>query len=274
MRKRVFAFTVFTVFIAGAAFGRGFLSAQSFPETFQDLSFADRIVVLQDGYEDYESEYDANGVCISGCAYAGITIEQDNILTQKETAASLVQAALYEAQQKQPTQPILSNKPTQSGQQTKPNGDGAYYCQNQRMDIPLHQAIPRGEPVANRPRISSPYGNRTHPVTGKPQLHKGIDYAVPSLTLVYTTADGIVEKTWTDNSGCGNGLLIKHATGIRTQYCHLDHVTVKNGEHVFAGCPVAMSDNTGQSTGPHLHYGMKNESGNYLDPSAYTGRAN
>ena len=50
------------------------IQAQSFPKTFADVSFVDRMEVLSEGYDDVASEYDENGVCISGCAYVGITL--------------------------------------------------------------------------------------------------------------------------------------------------------------------------------------------------------
>ncbi len=60
--------------LAQDVYAASLLKSQSFPKTFQDLSFTQRINVLSEGYEPWESEYDASGRCISGCAYAGITI--------------------------------------------------------------------------------------------------------------------------------------------------------------------------------------------------------
>ena len=60
-------------------FGESLLSAQSFPKGFEDMSITSRIDVLREGYAPYEIKYDKNGVCISGCAYKGITIKEDMI---------------------------------------------------------------------------------------------------------------------------------------------------------------------------------------------------
>ena len=62
-----------------------------------------------------------------------------------------------------------------------------------------------------------------------------------------------------------NGLKIEHGNKYETVYCHLSKVTVRKGERVEAGCKVAETGNSGRTTGPHLHYGIK-EDGDYVDP--------
>ena len=122
-----------------------------------------------------------------------------------------------------------------------------------------------------RPRITSPYGTRTHPVTGQTQsFHRAVDFAASVGTTVFTPASGTVARVWTDTS-CGNGLRITHADGYETVYCHLSQVLVAQGEPVQAGCAVAKTGNTGRTTGPHLHYGIKHN-GNYIDPTGMLGR--
>ena len=121
--------------------------------------------------------------------------------------------------------------------------------------------------------ISSPFGRRTDPVTGEPgRMHRGVDFAVPVGTPVYVPADGEVIMVGCDTQGCSKGygkrIYIKH-DGFYTLYGHLSHYTVKKGQKVKAGDMIALSGNTGKSTGPHLHWEVRvgnNLAQNAVDP--------
>lgn len=230
-----------------------FLTAQSFPKTFQDLSFAQRVEIITEGYEPWESEYDSSGKCISGCAYSTITIEDE--------LASLDRQTKYANQQlNQVKQQIVF-------QQQMAQHDA--YSVTDNTGFNRMPAVPMGAPVSGNPRISSPFGVRIHPVTGNKQVHKGIDYAVPMGTNVYAPAMGTVENVWTDRS-CGNGIKIKHDMGYETVYCHLSQPLVKTNDIVNSGYIIAQSGNSGRSTGPHLHYAIK-YNGEYINPAEFTG---
>lgn len=293
----LFFFSMFVTALMGDVYGKSLLTAQTFPKTFNDLSFVDRMNIIAEGYEPYESEYVAgpNGkmICVKGCAYQGMSIE-DHLADIKHTTQQAINVANeYLAQNGHPVQPNqhtqfifpTQNQPVQN-QPSQPNNgsdivgqinefldqNNSAQCTKRNPDIPINQEIPYGEPVAGKPRISSPFGERIHPITHTPHVHEGIDYAVPSGTYVYTTANGTVTKVWKDNR-CGNGLKIKYIAGISAIYCHLDHALVKEGDYVRAGCAIAISDNSGSSTGAHLHYGMKDANDKPMDPSEFTGRA-
>lgn len=248
--------------VVGVANGDSFLTAQSFPKTFNDLSFTDRMAVLAEGYEPFESEFEPgpNGalVCVKGCPYQGITIQDYDDFVRKNTEQALADAGAHQSGITSKIDSFLARK----------NGK----CIAKHPDIPATQDIPWGEPVIGKPKISSPYGGRFHPIKHKQHIHTGIDYAVPTGTYVYTTANGTVEKVWHDPD-CGNGLKIKYATGLSAIFCHLDYSLVNAGDIVYAGCAVAVSDNSGASMGPHLHYGMKDKNDNFIDPSSFTKRA-
>lgn len=229
-----------------------FLTAQTFPTTFADVSFADKIAVLASGYEPWESEYDASGRCVKNCAYSGITIEDELKYLNNHT-----QTAVQELRQNG----ILASG-TGAGTQTATT--------NFKTTTVLRESVPVAEPLYGLPRISSPFGDRIHPVTGRRQLHKGIDFAVPVGTYVYAPADGTVSSVWRDDS-CGNGLKISHGMGYETVYCHLQSVAAKEGDLVKLGSVIATSGNTGRSTGAHLHYGIKRY-GKYINPSELIGR--
>lgn len=143
-------------------------------------------------------------------------------------------------------------------------------CWPNSQEIPIGQDLPFGEPLKNKPRISSSYGGRIHPVTGQPSGHNGIDFSVPVGTDVFSPASGKVAAVWQDDT-CGKGLRIKHSNNYETVYCHLSRVLVEQNENVQAGCGVAKSGNTGRSTGPHLHYAIK-FNGNYINPTSWLGR--
>ena len=103
-------------------------------------------------------------------------------------------------------------------------------------------------------RVSSEYGYRTHPVTGKKgTFHNGVDLPVPSGTRVNAMANGVVVAAGFEQYG-GNYVRIKYDNGYETFYCHLKSSNVKAGQRVECGQQVALSDNTGlYTTGAHLH---------------------
>ncbi|ANO35225.1 peptidase M23 [Vibrio breoganii] len=127
--------------------------------------------------------------------------------------------------------------------------------------------IPNGSPVGDV-RVSSHYGYRIHPKTGRKTLHRGIDYAVNTGAPIYATADGVVEVVRPSKTGSGNFLRLQHSYGFSTSYSHLQKFKVKSGEFVEKGQLIAYSGNTGFSTGPHLHYEIRFV-GRALDPLAF-----
>lgn len=114
-------------------------------------------------------------------------------------------------------------------------------------------------------RLSSTFGTRRHPVTGKISKHGGIDIAVKTGTLVGAAAAGIVTVASTDVGHYGTAVFIDHQNGYVTHYGHLSKILVKVGQKVKAGQIIAKSGSTGRSTGPHLHFTIKKK-GVSLDP--------
>jgi murein DD-endopeptidase MepM/ murein hydrolase activator NlpD len=101
--------------------------------------------------------------------------------------------------------------------------------------------------------LTSRFGTRVSPFTGKRQFHAGIDIAGASGSDVIATADGKV--VFAGKKGpMGNAVILDHGYGIRTHYGHNDEVTVKKGDRVKRGQKVASLGSSGRSTGPHLHY--------------------
>ncbi|MBQ6129976.1 MAG: M23 family metallopeptidase [Lachnospiraceae bacterium] len=102
-------------------------------------------------------------------------------------------------------------------------------------------------------RISSGFGKRKAPKRGASTFHKGVDFAVPIGTAVMASCGGTVTRAgW--GSGYGYCVYIQHPDGRSTRYGHLSKVLVKAGQTVSQGQKIALSGNTGVSTGPHLHF--------------------
>lgn len=122
--------------------------------------------------------------------------------------------------------------------------------------LALGTAFGLGWPVDRATRISSPFGWRTHPTLARPQLHTGVDLAVPAGTGVTATAAGVVRRASEDDVN-GRVVIIDHGFGVSTAYCHNEALLVHVGERVQAGQQVALSGSTGRSTGPHVHYQLE-----------------
>jgi murein DD-endopeptidase MepM/ murein hydrolase activator NlpD len=131
----------------------------------------------------------------------------------------------------------------------------------------LEAARPMGEPVAGNAAITSDYGLRSNPMGHGLEFHNGIDFGVNIGTPVHATADGVVESAgW--KAGYGNCVVIDHPFGYRSLFGHLSKFLVKPGDKVARGQPIALSGNTGRSTGPHLHYTLF-YGDKTLDPATY-----
>jgi len=112
--------------------------------------------------------------------------------------------------------------------------------------------IPHGKPCEYS-RISSPFGERVHPVYGRKHFHKGIDLAAPNGTPIYATADGIVAFAGVCN-GYGNFIKLNHQNGYKTGYAHMSKMVVSTNAKVKKGDLIGYVGSTGTSTGNHLHY--------------------
>jgi len=111
--------------------------------------------------------------------------------------------------------------------------------------------IPNTRPV-DAP-IGSGFGFRTDPITGRPALHTGLDFAAEPGTTIAAAAGGMVASAGY-HPQYGNLLEIDHGNGLTTRYAHTQRMLVKVGDLIKRGQPVALVGNTGRSTGPHLHF--------------------
>ncbi|MBL0514372.1 murein DD-endopeptidase MepM [Aeromonas media] len=115
----------------------------------------------------------------------------------------------------------------------------------------------RRYPTHSRYRVSSNFNPaRRHPITGQVRPHEGTDFALPVGTPVMATGDGVVLKA-TRHPLAGTYVVIKHGRTLMTRYLHLSKLLVKPGQKVKMGDKIALSGNTGRSTGAHLHYEVR-----------------
>ncbi len=126
-------------------------------------------------------------------------------------------------------------------------------------------SVPPILPDKSQYRISSSFGYRSDPFLGTRKRHTGMDFACHIGNQVYATADGVVEAVRTDTYGYGKYVIIDHGFGYKTRYAHLSKINVEKGMTVTRGSLIALSGNSGRSSGPHLHYEVMYK-GNYVNP--------
>ncbi|MEO1487848.1 MAG: M23 family metallopeptidase [Pseudomonadota bacterium] len=117
------------------------------------------------------------------------------------------------------------------------------------------QGVPQIVPSATG-RVTSPFGYRRDPFTGRSAMHSGIDYGGPIGSPIYAAASGRVTFVGY-KSGYGKTVDVTHGNGMMTRYAHLSRFDVALGDLVEAGETIAGLGNTGRSTGPHLHFEVR-----------------
>ena len=122
-------------------------------------------------------------------------------------------------------------------------------------------------PVPGYTRITSPFGMRTHPITGIYKLHTGTDIGAPAGAEFIAANDGIVVKAGY-NGAYGNMVILDHGGGVQTLYAHGSEILVQEGQIVTSGTPVLKVGSTGYSTGPHAHFEVR-INGNPVEPLDY-----
>lgn len=303
--NKYMAFLLCNLIVLTDCWAESFLKPTQFPKTINDLSFTQQVQLLKDDYDIYESEYDEDGVCITNCAYAGITIKEEEKRIQQDTEFAWRQ--LF-ADEKFPEPYVWTDKDphitktvtdNNQGQQNYNNQYVDYWEQhrkyinqqqqqynqyiqnqqqnNQSIQTPLTAQIkqqcqnntnmPCGLPLKSKYYISSGFGMRSF------GYHKAIDFAVENETPVYSTADGTVTEI-IDNNGCGKGVRIYHTSKLYTVYCHLSSQSVVKNQQVKRGELIGLSGNSGNSRGKnggyHLHYQVELGPGREINPTLFT----
>jgi len=130
----------------------------------------------------------------------------------------------------------------------------------------LAEMRPKGRP-AEKGWVSSRFGKRRDPFTGRQEYHRGIDFAGQNGTNVVAVAAGVITEA-KDSNGYGNLIEIDHGNGYVTRYGHNSEMEVKVGDAVKRGQVVAKMGSTGRSTGPHVHFEVL-KNGVHVDPMKF-----
>ncbi|MCK5807372.1 peptidoglycan DD-metalloendopeptidase family protein [bacterium] len=136
----------------------------------------------------------------------------------------------------------------------------AFYTLDGKALIPNALRLP-----VDRVHITSPFGWRIHPVTGRKAFHAGVDYGGPTGTPIYAAAKGTVIDVSQDRYS-GKKVILSHADRTKTYYLHLSRQLVKVGDSIKPRQQIAKMGRTGRVTGPHLHFGIKSGAGKWLNP--------
>lgn len=134
-------------------------------------------------------------------------------------------------------------------------------------EVDTRQPSQQGDvwPLAIKGRISSGYGMRMHPIDKVKRMHTGVDIAAKQGTPIHSIAGGVV-KSAGKRGGYGNMVEIEHPDGHVTRYAHAHELKVKPGQRVMRGDTIATVGSTGKSTGPHLHFEVRDPDGKPVDP--------
>ncbi len=128
-------------------------------------------------------------------------------------------------------------------------------------------AAPIHMPISGNYRQSSGFGNRSDPFSGRRAFHSGLDFAASKGTPVFSAGKGVVSFVGS-KPGYGNVVEVTHSNGLVTRYAHLSSFLSEKGQAVNTGTPIAKVGSTGRSTGPHLHFEVR-DGDNAINPKAF-----
>jgi len=157
-------------------------------------------------------------------------------------------------------------KPTVKADNTKKEPAPTAQEPQEEAPTPAEEPSPRWQlPIWGK--VTSPFGERAHPINGSDAMHTGIDIAGEEGKTVVCASEGTVSVTGYDDAN-GHYIIVNHKNDITTVYAHLSKVCVKEGDIVSPDIKIGEVGSTGISTGPHLHFEVK-EAGISVDPAKY-----
>ena len=146
-------------------------------------------------------------------------------------------------------------------------GMNMYFLQNQKLSptqraffLDASMIIPLDDSV-----LSSDFGYRVSPISGRWKFHSGVDLAAPIGTPVHACKWGKVQSAIQGDNVFGNYIILQHTNGMTSVYAHLSQILVKQGDIVSKGKEIGKVGTTGASTGPHLHFEVR-QNGRPMNP--------
>lgn len=116
--------------------------------------------------------------------------------------------------------------------------------------------------------LTSPFGMRKSPISGSWKFHHGVDLAAPLGTNIFACKSGSVEQVVQNDIVYGNYVVLRHSGGFSSLYAHMSVIAVQKGQNISAGAVVGKIGTTGMSTGPHLHFELR-QNGQSQNPDSY-----
>ena len=185
----------------------------------------------------------------------------EKLIKEEEDQSAAIAAMIKQIQKKREEDKKKQQQQNNNNNNSKPNGGNNVLTGNSSSIGKLYCVT--GKPYP----ITSPYGWRVHPVLGTKRFHAGMDIGVFSGTPIYALADGeVIYSGWM--SGYGNVIMIDHGS-LTSVYAHNSSLVGKVGQTVKGGQLISYSGNTGLSSGPHLHFEIRKENGETIEPSPY-----
>ena len=181
---------------------------------------------------------------------------QKQLAAEKAAAEQAAQKAAAEkaaAEKAAAAAKAAAEKAAQQKQQTSSSSGGGSTSSGSQSSQTTASASGFLWPIASSHRVTSPFGWRTHPITGRQHLHGGIDIAAPNGTPILAAKAGVVVISQYGSS-YGNYVVLSHPDGTRTLYAHMSQRSVSAGDTVRQGQTVGLVGSTGSSTGNHLHF--------------------
>lgn len=181
---------------------------------------------------------------------------QKQLAAEKAAAEQAAQKAAAEkaaAEKAAAAAKAAAEKAAQQKQQTSSSSGGGSTSSGSQSSQTTASASGFLWPIASSHRVTSPFGWRTHPITGRQHLHGGIDIAAPNGTPILAAKAGVVVISQYGSS-YGNYVVLSHPDGTRTLYAHMSQRSVSAGDTVNQGQTVGLVGSTGSSTGNHLHF--------------------
>lgn len=181
---------------------------------------------------------------------------QKQLAAEKAAAEQAAQKAAAEkaaAEKAAAAAKAAAEKAAQQKQQTSSSSGGGSTSSGSQSSQTTASASGFLWPIASSHRVTSSFGWRTHPITGRQHLHGGIDIAAPNGTPILAAKAGVVVISQYGSS-YGNYVVLSHPDGTRTLYAHMSQRNVSAGDTVRQGQTVGLVGSTGSSTGNHLHF--------------------